>query len=495
MHTLEDTHAPGPSTIGGCDGSSLGDRAAANADLRVFSVNTRILPRHTGSDRWRGGDGTMGGSTAVGSSVDTRRRLISAGWDLVDDVALRDALDSIAVADVARRAGRSERTFWNHFRTWDDFINALVSNIPMRGGAEGVDTYPAIRAVDAALLPSSRKALAGLARSAAEDIWTEISGPEELRAFRRQLLLASRADGDNHLREVLGRDYYGQYIPRLRRIYENTGTQTHTEPIDPFSFDDFARILSALTEGLLIQYIADPDRMTVRFATDATIAVGLSLLTPKERPGSIDEVVASISTVGAPLEEDPRMTTWAAACVDLAQRRDEAIEWRDAARATGVTRSELMSCLLRLEVLGSLMFGVLMERSETASGDSRVTNSTSGEAGRNTRGGADESLLAVTDWLCRLARTARSHSWCARSLLQERLRPDGDAALIRSMVPLGGALSGLLDEPSRSVHDRMVNSTLAAALSDDSASPAELAYCTVQLHPALRSAIQIPPPG
>ncbi|MCZ7627856.1 MAG: hypothetical protein M5U19_01585 [Microthrixaceae bacterium] len=396
--------------------------------------------------------------------------------------------DAISVVDVVRRAERSERTFWNHFKTWDDYTDALVSNIPMRGRVEEVDAYPAIQAVNAALLPSSRTALAGLARSAAHDIWSEMTRPEELTAFRRQLLLASRADGDNHLTEVLERDYYGQYIPRLRRIYEDTGAQTLTEPIAPFDFDDFARILAALTEGLLIQYIADPERTTTRLVTDATVAVALTLLTPQEKPGSIADIEASISTPPAPLKADPRMTTWVAASQEALQGREDPIDWAEASLLTGTPRVELMSSLQRLEVLGSLVFGELLSRADADSRDLR------GSRGGNSRpAGADGvpngPLLSITDWLCRLVRTARSHTWCARCLLQERLRPGEDAGVIHLMVPLGDAISGLLGEPTRSVHHRIVNATLAAALSDESAPPAEIAHCTVQLHPALRSAI------
>lgn len=426
-------------------------------------------------------------TASKGASADTTRRLISAGWDLIDEVGLLEALDTISVADVARRAERSERTFWNHFATWDSYVEALVSNIPRRGPMEETDAYGAVQAVDEALVPGSRKLLPELARAAAEGNWGEVTRPEELKAFRRQLLLASRADGDNRLTEVLGRDYYGAYLPRLQRIYEETGAHTRTEPIAPFDHEDFTRILAALSEGLLIQYIADPERTTVRFVADATVAVALSLLTPQEEPGSIEDIEAHMGAFGGSLEADPRMTTWAVACKELAERRDEPIGWGDVARATGVARIDLVSSLQRLEVLGSLVFGEFM--AEATEAFREVRGSTEPHRSED-HGDSNGPLLSVTNWLCELARTARMHPWGARCLLQERLKPGEDAATIAQMVPLGGAISDLLDEHPRSVHDRMVNITLAAALSDNSAAPAEIAHSATELHPDLRSETQ-----
>lgn len=399
------------------------------------------------------------GTASTGASADTRRRLIRAGWDLVDEVGLTEA---------------------------------LVSNIPRRGPMEETDEYGAVRAVDEALVASSRKLLPKLARAAAEGNWSEVTQPEELKAFRRQLLLASRADGDNRLTEVLGRDYYGAYLPRLQRIYEETGAHTRTQPIAPFDHEDFTRILAALSEGLLIQYIADPQRTTTRFVTDATVAVALSLLTPQEQPETIEDIEASMGAFGAPLEADPRMTIWAAACKELAERGDEPIEWVEVARLTGVAQAELMSSLQRLEVLGSLVFGEFMAGAADTSRDWRGSTGTIEPPRGKDQGGPVESLLGVTNWLCTLVRTARTHTWGARCPLQERLRPGEDATIIARMVPLGETVSGLLGERPRSVHDRMVNTNIAAALSDDSAAPGELAHCATELHPGLRSGTQTP---
>ncbi|MCZ7627853.1 MAG: hypothetical protein M5U19_01570 [Microthrixaceae bacterium] len=46
-------------------------------------------------------------------------------------------------------------------------------------------------------------------------------------------------------------------------------------------------------------------------------------------------------------------------------------------------------------------------------------------------------------------------------------------------MDLGGEFATLLGDRPRSVHNRSVNITLTAALSDDSVSPAEIASATV----------------
>ncbi|MEZ5349609.1 MAG: hypothetical protein R2714_10425 [Microthrixaceae bacterium] len=40
------------------------------------------------------------------------------------------------MSDIAARASRSERSFWNHFEDWDAFVEVLVSNIPPRTDAQ-----------------------------------------------------------------------------------------------------------------------------------------------------------------------------------------------------------------------------------------------------------------------------------------------------------------------------------------------------------------------
>lgn len=427
----------------------------------------------------------MTGSKGTGES---RRRLISAGWDLVDEIGLSKALDTISVADVAERAERSERTFWNHFDTWNSYVEALVSNIPKRGPMESGDDHDAVQVVDRALAGASRQVMPALVRAAARSNWEEATRSEELKAFRRQLLLTSRVDADNRLTDVLGRDYYGVYLPSLQRIYEQTCAHARMQPIEPFGFAELTRILAALSEGLLLQHIANPEVFTEDFVTDATVAVALSLLTADDSPHSVGDIEARSGVLAEPIKPRPEMTRWAASCRELVDGRETAPQWSEVAQATGVPQGELRSALQRMAVLGSLVFGQL-----AAADKGGETNENSLPVNKNTatRGTTTEdsgrSELVAANWLCRLVRVARRQPWSAGCLLHERILPGSDVATIRNLVPLGPELAATLGEEAHSVHDRMINAVLAAGLSDDSASPAEIAQCAMQLHPVLRS--------
>ncbi len=433
----------------------------------------------------------MSGTSA---SRESRRRFISAGWDLLDEVGLPEALGAISVPEVAERAGRSERTFWNHFDTWDTYVEALVSNIPRRGPMQEPEgLYGAVQAIDDSLVASSRQVLPLIAREAAGANWDEVTQPDDLKAFRRQLLIASRANDDNLLNEVLGRDYYGAYLPLLQHMYEGLCAQTHQEPIEPFDFAGFTRILAALSEGLLLQHIAEPGRTTRTFVTNATAAVAFGLLSAKENPTTLQDIEARTGTVAAPLDPRPEMDEWARKCMPLCRNRDRPVSWSEIASATNAPQIETRLIYQRRSVLGAVVFGQFIEEADLAplSEVNRDDQATSRTALDSSAMNA-QLLMAVTNLLCGIARIARTHRWCARSLLSERLGSGDDRAVVQSLVPAGALLANLLEETPRSIHERMINVTVAAALSDDSATPAEIAHCAIELHPELRRIAQDP---
>lgn len=393
-------------------------------------------------------------------SPQSRERFISAGWELIDEVGLLDALRSITVADVSERAGRSERTFWNHFADWSSYVEVLVSNIPRRGPMVDDGEYTAVDVVDEALVAATREALPELARAAAEGNWVEVTQPEELTAFRRQLLLTSRATEENSLREVLGRDYYGAFLPRLQRIYEQTAAAAKVRPLDPFDFEQFTRLLAALSEGLLLQHLADPSQVSTEFVVDATVAVGMTLLAPEELHRGLGHLAAEVAVSPGPVEAGPETLELAGRCRDLVTTHGRLAHWGEVAAACGSDETELRRRVQRLSVLGALCFG-------------------------------DNLPLDVVrdtphDWLCQLVRVARRDPWCAHCSLTERLSEAPDAAAIRSLVPLGAEFASIVGERPASVHERVVNVALAGALSDTASAPADTAHAAIAVHPTLR---------
>ena len=391
---------------------------------------------------------------------DTRDRFIRAGWELIDEVGLLDALRAVTVSDIAARASRSERSFWNHFEDWDAFVEVLVSNIPRRGPMHSEDGYSAVDVVDETLVAATREVLPELVRAAAEGNWNEVTRPAELTAFRRQLLLASRATDENSLREVLGRDYYGVFLPNLQRIYEQTAAAARVRPVAPLDFERFTRALAAVSEGLLLQHLADPEGISVEFVSDVTAAVALSLLRTEESGEDLEHLEADIAVQPGPLDGEGDLVQLARRCRPVIESRGRLRRWSEAAEAAGMRETPLRQRFQRLEVIGALCF---VDHLPIA-------------AARRT----------PLDWLCQLVRDARADPWCASCLLRERIGEAPDSNTIRTLVALGDGLAELTGERPASVHERVVNVALAGALSDSTSSPVDSAYAAASIHPQLR---------
>jgi AcrR family transcriptional regulator len=403
----------------------------------------------------------------VGRSADrTRRALIDAGWSLLDGITVSEALESLTGAKIARAAGRSERTFWNHFRDWEHYTSELLADMPRRGPMEPEGEYDAVGVVDDALAEPSRSALPGLVRFAALANWTEQTRDTELMALRRQLFLLSRTGAQPDIADVVGSDYYGRYIPMLQAIYEAAGVQAGVGPMAPLDWEGFTRALAALSEGLLMQNVADPRAVTEDFATEVTAAVALALLSPAEAAETLSDREAAFGDPGSGLVPDPMVVDIARSCRPLIHSEGGLSGWGQVADLVGIPVVDLRNCAQRLSVLEALAFD-----------EPRPFSAVAGEVGDDAAGRAFEGL-------CRLVRSARSDSVCAGSLLSERVRPGADSAVLHSLVPLGSDLAETLGESVRSHHERILNIALSAALSDSSTSPAEVAGLSLAAHPA-----------
>jgi hypothetical protein len=288
------------------------------------------------------------------------------------------------------------------------------------------------------------------------------------------MLLASRSAAHGGLPDVLGRDYYGLYLPRLQAIYQATGAMARVVPLGGFTWSHFTRILAALAEGLQMQSIARQDEVTAGFVTDALSSVALALLTTEESGESVAGREAAFAVQPAPLESDPRLVELALRCRPLV---DAELGWPDVAEATGLDERTARARFQRLSVVRALAFGSHGEvLGEQATGPGHLPE------------------RRVTDLLCALVRAARNDPQCAHALLSERLDPAGDAPVVERLVPLGDAVAAAAGEECRRVHERMANISLAAALTDRSAAPADIAAAALGAHRELSAGLAAGPP-
>lgn len=415
----------------------------------------------------------------------TRTRFLDAGWTLLNELRLAELFGALTVDEIASRAERSERSFWNHFSDWQSYVDALIADIPrLRDLGEDENWIP-IELVRELLEGSERSVIPELIEQAAADNWDAIHEPEELDGLMRQLLLLSRVPTEPGLGEVLLSDYWDMHHSRYTQIYEATGEALGVEPLPPLGWAEYTRLLTALLQGMELRWVCKPGDGVPPELPIAMSTLGLAFLRPV---GSTESLTSRRAVLLARSDEaltcQERTTDLIVACREAVDRLEAAHGdivdiaadrswphslWESLADTTGQPQMQLRDDLQRPEMIGALAFSVHLPL----------------DVSRRSNARAGWRLTLAADWLCALARAARNDPWCAHGLLTERLRPGGDRQRLSALVDLGGEFAALLGGPRRSVHDRSVNITLTAALSDNSVSPAEIASATVSRIPGL----------
>ncbi len=287
---------------------------------------------------------------------ETRRRLLDAGWDLLNELCLAEMFGALTVDVIAERAERSERSFWNHFPDWQSYFDALIADVPHLHTFEGGDEW----------LPMATTQLA-------------VS------------MLRCIGSGET---------------------FEYRTAKVLRAPSGPIAAIDDVDALAGVCRGAVMS---------------TSLSAG--------RPAGGDEVAL----------------------------------WSRLSEITATGQIQLNDDLQRIEVIGALAFSTNLALNVTSREDR----------------GDDTQLIQAVDWLCELVRVARSDRWCAHSVLTERLCCGEDRMVITEAVELGTEFAGILGERRTSVHERVVNIALSTALSNDSTSPAEVAFVAISAHRGL----------
>lgn len=390
-----------------------------------------------------------------------RMKLLEAGWQLLDELTLEDSLASMTAVRVSDLADVSERTFWNHFETFDAFVQALVNDVPPRGrDASAEDDYEPVDSVGTILDGVDRRALASLIFAAANANWHAVSATEDLRSFRRQLLVASRTGSDENVSELLAQSCYETYLPELTALYEAAGEAAGVVPIQPLTVSQFARCLAALSEGFLIQRLAGSEEVTSEVVSTATTMLALSILTSAERPETCETKMALFALDDGPIGpmEEPDVRVAMEAYRQYVKREGRAPSWDELRELTGQPVSELVARFRIPDLVLAVGWAHHLLEELEPEGDRELDPQ-------------DSAAL----YLRSLVRSARENHEEAHCLLTLGTRSTADRMMLESINPLGRRLADTLRAEYRPSHMRMTNVALAAALSDHSSSPAHVA--------------------
>ncbi|MFV0316476.1 MAG: TetR/AcrR family transcriptional regulator [Microthrixaceae bacterium] len=406
------------------------------------------------------------GSSTDRRAIETRRRFIDAGWEMLDELQLAEILRNISVERLAERAGRSERSFWNHFGDLESFVRALLAEVP-RVSPTREDPWLPLAALEQDLAGVSRRDIPDALRLASLNNWSHLHDPVEVTTFLRQLLLVSRVPSEPSIAPALRERYWGTYIPELEALYQSVGASIGVRPVSPLSWDDLTITINALVEGLQLHRITAPDRFNDEQVGEIIALAGLGLITTEDGPQRLEDRAAVIA--------GPQVPLWRAehgvgpATVQLVHRwltessapRSEP-DWHGLVELLDRPRYDITEHLGRTEILGALAMGELITRAAPTPPP-------------------DCPESALTAWLCELVEQFRSEPWCASCLLSERLRADTDLD-IATVVPLGPDLARALDDKPGAVHDTICNVLLTCSLSGDASPPDEVASVALALH-------------
>jgi AcrR family transcriptional regulator len=213
---------------------------------------------------------SVGGGNRRGR--ETRRQLVDAAWELIDELSLGEIIRLVPVRAIAERAGRTEGAFRHHFPTNESFVIALLEQARPAGffGSEGVESINAVRAVLADFAPHE---IVDVVREASRTDYDLTRSPEELTAARGELLVLTRLSSEPELVSRLAGHLFENLIPPYAATYQACIDRIGAELLDDLTIEQFTAILSALDWGLLLYWLADTQFSDREFVVDALSVV------------------------------------------------------------------------------------------------------------------------------------------------------------------------------------------------------------------------------
>ena len=190
-----------------------------------------------------------------------REQVVEATWRLV----ARVGLDRVSIRDIAAEAGYSTGVIGHYFRDKDEILRTALRQVWDRerhritARTAGMSGLAALEAVVGSVLPV---------------------GEEQTLEMTVWLNFWSRAFGDGDL-AAEQRRYYGEWRALLRRHFEEA-VHAGEVPADLRPANE-ARRLAALVDGLSIQAVFEPERLSRRRLVQLTTDYLAALRSPASR--------------------------------------------------------------------------------------------------------------------------------------------------------------------------------------------------------------------
>ncbi len=401
----------------------------------------------------------------------SRDRLIAAGRQLADELPLSRIYAGVTTAAVAELAGVTTGSFFHHFRTAEEFADAVVRSFleEHHDLTEEVDEMvDALEHDDLVTILHESVNETWLVMSRDPQVTEEFRGSMQLFSHHRLPLLGEDADLPD-VAAVLRRTY------RVRQSDASAGWDhlldaTGLTLVEPFTTERIATALTALLQGLLLRHAVDPDAVDDDLYADVCTLLAASIIQRRGRPRAVVADVAA--TLDAESELSPQARSGARRRRETRRRITEAATGMFADGWESVTATEVAD---RADVSAQTVLNLFRSvRAVAASTFSvhlpAIQAAIDGLVER-------DPLGAIRAGLRQLAVEAAADPEPARALLSERMTTelhegyemvDGD---VRLLVPIGRAglpaisqldLEGV--EPG-DVGALLINTTLVHAIS------------------------------
>lgn len=232
----------------------------------------------------------------------TRERLVQAGLRTVDELPLQKVFAGATTANVAKAAGVTTGSFFHHFATAAEFSDALALSY-VQSQFTQTDT------VDELVESLQHLDLVHVLRTNLADTWQVYVGDEGIRHhLRGQMTLwahhtqpLSRPHGEfESVGDILRQSYEAREDAAAAgwvHLLQRTGRSL----VEPFTIEQISRVMTALFEGLRIQYDLEPDSVDDDLFGNIGAALASALTVPR---GSR----LRLADLGTPLLDQSRMS-------------------------------------------------------------------------------------------------------------------------------------------------------------------------------------------
>ncbi len=282
----------------------------------MFGLRAGRAPYGSRSTADRSFSGPRGGGIRLADIArSTRSSLLDAGLELLRELTPAALVAALRTREIARRAGVSAPTFFHHFRTVEEYADALVEHVfsPTRTSVEGVVTK-GLQEAQREPLPAEQS-IAYHTR----DLHQLAADPD----FRvRMGLWALAGPAVDEAYGTLLREVDRQLIPQAQGLHDLWGREVRP----PLDLRSYLAVQLALLGGSVMRHLAEPDVMTPERYARAAAALSMVMLRPNGDRRTMDDRLSEMNYhPGARATATPPSSRRATTCARLLDAAAELI--------------------------------------------------------------------------------------------------------------------------------------------------------------------------